>query len=117
ACGRRELMRLVVDVRNVDVVAPCGDLVSGDLEHAHGRSLAWLSPGAPMVDALGEDDIAGDRQIDNLSLKLGDVFEEALDRLPDRFGSRVRGECESGPPRRVRGEVGHDLVDVVARPR
>jgi hypothetical protein len=39
---------------HVEVVAPCGDLVSGDLERAHARSLAWLSLVAVTVDALGQ---------------------------------------------------------------
>src|SRR5881396_443175 len=73
------LRRLPLPGRQVEVVAPGGDLVVADLEHTGARQLDAFLAETEAIDALGEDEVAARREVEDLGLDLVRGEEEVQD--------------------------------------
>src|SRR6185295_7016429 len=88
---------------HVEVVTPGGDLVAGDFEGAHPGCVEGLAVDGDAVDSLGQHDVAGDREVDDLDVATCHALEEALDGSTHFVVSGRRREGEPGEPRCVGG--------------
>ena len=77
--GLRTLRRLPLPGGEVEVVAPGGDLVVADIEHTGARQLDAFLAETEAIDALGEDEVAARREVEDLGLDLVRGEEEVQD--------------------------------------
>src|SRR5579872_5588811 len=111
--GTVRLRNLLRIGRQIEVVAPQGDLPAAYFEHPCDRDLDALLADVEHVDPLIEHDAAVRCRVKNLELDPVRARQERIDGRANRvptFGRLHRHVVVY----RVFGEVGHDLVDVLA---